>query len=166
MLRSQFYVSLVIASFALTALFEASDIQAGPASGAQSSRFRGSGSYSYSAPATAVTPANTGEPLLYSYYAPPTRSAAASEEESESGQDAAARIDLTVPAGAAVWFDGKMTQQTGSRPDLRHAAAATGQDVYLRPARCGWTAAGGIVVDVTRPIQVRAGRQTIVGFKQ
>jgi uncharacterized protein (TIGR03000 family) len=165
MLRSLFCVSCVTASLALAAHFEASVVQAGPASGAQSSRYRSGASYSYPAPAIVVAPATTGEPLLYSFYAPPARTAATSEEESESGQNAAAKIELTVPAGAEVWFDGKATNQTGSARAFDTPPLQPGK-TFSYDLRVRWTAPGGIVVDVTRPIQVRAGRQTVVGFKQ
>jgi uncharacterized protein (TIGR03000 family) len=171
MLRKMVGVSLVSASLALIAFLEATVVQAGPTSGGRSYPYRVGGGYSYSSPAPAtviageLTPAYNPEPLFYAFYAPAVRSSAGGEEESDVRQNAAARIELTVPASAEVWLDGNKTQQTGNTrlfvtPPLEPTKPFT-YDLRVR-----WTAAGGIIVDVTRPIQVRAGRQTVVGFKQ
>jgi uncharacterized protein (TIGR03000 family) len=176
MLRRMFLASFVLASLALLAILEVSAVHAGPSSGGRSYRYRVGGDYSYSTPAPQnvvpgngivgdFTPAYNPEAVFYAYYAPAVRSSAGGEEESDAGQNAVARIELTVPAGAEVWVDGHRTSQLGSMrsfvtPPLQHGKAFT-YDLRVR-----WTTAAGIVVDVTRTIEVRAARLTMVGFKQ
>jgi len=173
MLRRIFWVSSVVASLALMALLEASAVQAGPSSGGRSYPYRVgssySSSYSYAAPATVIAgepgPANGPDAIFYAYYAPAVRRAAGGEEESDVAGTSPARIELTVPANAAVWLDGHKTQQTGSARAFITPPLQQGK-TFDYELRVRWTAPGGIVVDVTRPIQVRGGRQTVVGFKQ
>jgi uncharacterized protein (TIGR03000 family) len=169
MLRRKFWVSLVFASVAVIAFLEVAIVQAGPAVGGRSSGYRVGGSYSYSAPAAVVagdfSPLYSSQPLLYAYYVPAVRSSAGGEEESDVRQDAAAKIELTVPVNAEVWVDGNLTGQTGNVRSFVTPPLQPGK-TFSYDLRVRWTAAGGIVVDVTRPIQVRAGRQTMVGFKQ
>jgi uncharacterized protein (TIGR03000 family) len=163
-------VSSILASLALIALFEASFVQAGPPSGGRSYPYRvGGGSSSTALGAIVagdVAPTFRGEPVFYAYYAPAVRSSGSGEEESElSGQNAAARIEVTVPANAEVWLDGHLTQQTGAARSFITPPIPPGKS-FSYDLRVRWTTAAGIVVDVTRPIQVRAARQTMVGFKQ
>jgi uncharacterized protein (TIGR03000 family) len=171
MLRRIFWVSWVVASLALIALLEAPVVQAGPSSGGRSYQYRVGADYSYSPAPSAVvagdfTTPNRGEPVFYAYYAPAVRSSAAGEEESDiAGQNVPARIELTVPANAEVWLDGHKTQQSGGARNFVTPPLQQGM-TFDYDLRVRWTAPGGIVVDVTRPIQVRAGRQTMVGFRQ
>jgi uncharacterized protein (TIGR03000 family) len=172
MLRKVLWLSAVSASLALLALLEASVVQAGPPSGGRSYPYRvgGGGSYSPAAPATVMagdfTPLFNSEPVFYAYYAPPARSSSGGEEESGlAGPNAAAKIDVTVPASAKVWLDGHETQQTGATRSFVTPALQRGK-AFTYDLRVRWTTPAGIVVDITRPIQVQGGRQTMVGFKQ
>jgi uncharacterized protein (TIGR03000 family) len=170
MFRRMFWFSWVLASLALWAHQEASVVHAGPSSGGRSFQYRAGGGYSSSAPAAIsagdFTPASRGEPVFYAYYAPPARSSSGGEEESElGGQNAAAMIQLTVPANAEVWLDGHKTHQAGAGRSFITPPIQPGKS-FSYDFRVRWTTAAGIVVDVTRPIQVRAGRQTMIRFEQ
>jgi uncharacterized protein (TIGR03000 family) len=165
MLRRLFWVSSVLASLALMALLEASLAQAGPPSGGRSYRYRVGGNSSAAA-SVAAGETTVGEPVFYAYYAPAVRTSAGGEEESEiGGQNTAARIDVTVPTNAEVWLDGHKTQQTGAARSFITPPIQAGKS-FSYDLRVRWTTAAGFVVDVTRPIQVQAGRQTVVGFRQ
>jgi uncharacterized protein (TIGR03000 family) len=86
----------------------------------------------------------------------------ASPSGSRGAPDAAARITLSVPAGARVWFDGTPTTATGSvrefstpplRPDVRYA--------YVVQAR--WNENGREVTQA-RQVEVLAGAHVNVTF--
>jgi len=173
MKRVSSFVPAFLVSIALLALVISSAL-AGPGSGGRSYQYRvGAGSTAaYSSSPTPLivsgsfTPLYNPEPVLYAYYAAPARApGAGGEEESETfvAKPAVANIEITVPAGAEVWIDGLPTRQTGAArsfitPPLERGKTY-GYDLHVR-----WTAPDGLVVDVTRPIQVQAGRQTMVGF--
>lgn len=159
MVKRIFWVSCVLASLALIVLLDASVVQAG---GNPPSYFR-----ELNRKPTAIVvvrefaPAFKAEGVFSAYYAPAVGSTAGGQELSEPF--AAARIEMTVPATAEVWLDGHKTHQTGSErlfvtPPLERGKPAT----YAMRVR--WTTAAGEVVDVTRPIEVSAGRHTVLGF--
>jgi uncharacterized protein (TIGR03000 family) len=168
MVKRIFWVSCVLASLALIVLLDASVVQAG---GNPPSYFRELNRKPTAivvvrefAPAVVVrefAPAFKAEGVFSAYYAPAVGSTAGGQELSEPF--AAARIEMTVPATAEVWLDGHKTHQTGSErlfvtPPLERGKPAT----YAMRVR--WTTAAGEVVDVTRPIEVSAGRHTVLGF--
>jgi uncharacterized protein (TIGR03000 family) len=168
MFRKTFWFSCVLAALALLAHLGACVVQAGPPAGGRSYKYRVGRDYSPSAPATSLAgdfaPASRGEPVFYAYYSPPVRSLGGGEEESElGGQNADARIELKVPANAEVWLDGHKTKQDGAARSFITPPIQPGKS-FTYDLRVRWTTDAGIVVDVTRPIQVRAGRQTMVGF--
>jgi uncharacterized protein (TIGR03000 family) len=93
--------------------------------------------------------------ITYSAYYPP-------EEWTLEGWFApdAARVEVRVPAGAALWFDGVRTQQSGSERSFVSPPLTPGQE-YTYEVHARWTE-DGRTVDRNRTIHVRANTRTDV----
>jgi uncharacterized protein (TIGR03000 family) len=165
MKRRWFYYAVpVLLSVALFAQVEPS-AKAGPtSSGGRSYPYRVGASSSASR--TVVSSASViASPALYSYYSPPEQNSAAAggEEEQDLAAPSPAMIEVHVPANAHILVDGIRTTQSGSSRIFVTPALAPGK-TFSYEMRVQWTAADGLVVDLTRTVHVKAGRETKVGF--
>jgi uncharacterized protein (TIGR03000 family) len=84
-------------------------------------------------------------------YAPPAAAA-----------DTVAHIQVIVPPDAKVWFNGSLTQATGSDREFASPPLVPGQD-YNYDITAQWTE-GGQEVTQTRHVGVRAGAGVVVDF--
>jgi uncharacterized protein (TIGR03000 family) len=102
---------------------------------------------------------------LYSYYSPPARNSSSSggEEEQELAAPRAATIDVQVPPNAEIFVDGVKTSQTGSSRSFVTPPLEPGK-TFSYEMRVQWTATDGLIVNLTRTVYVKAGRETKVGF--
>jgi uncharacterized protein (TIGR03000 family) len=101
-----------------------------------------------------------------SFYPPPTAGARAPEPLAAPAArptvPTAATVQVRVPAGAELWFEGSKTSQRGEdRVFTSPPLDPSGNYVYEVRAR--WTENGDIV-ERTRTIRVRAGERTLVDF--
>jgi uncharacterized protein (TIGR03000 family) len=78
-------------------------------------------------------------------------------------RDNAARIRLIVPAEARVWFDNKLTRQTGSERRFESPALTPGRD-YSYDLKALWRDANGKEVTQTRHVDVAANANVTVDF--
>jgi uncharacterized protein (TIGR03000 family) len=152
----------VLASAALLAQLESS-ANAGPSSGGRSYPYRVGASSSASR--IIVSSAPISEPALYSYYSPPVRnsSSAGGEEEQELAAPRPATIEVQVPVNAQIFVDGAKTSQSGSSRSFVTPALEPGK-TFSYEMRVQWTAPDGLMVNLTRTVHVKAGRETKVGF--
>lgn len=68
----------------------------------------------------------------------------------------AASIDVKVPAGAQLWFEGQKTQQQGSYRIFESPPLEPGK-IYSYKVKARWTNAKGEIVERTRTLQIHAG---------
>src|SRR5262249_14362589 len=76
--------------------------------------------------------------------------------------DRPALIDVQVPAGAEIWFDGARTSQTGPFRQFISPPLTPGRQ-YAYAVRVRWTE-GGRTVERTRRLGLRAGDRVSVDF--
>jgi uncharacterized protein (TIGR03000 family) len=88
--------------------------------------------------------------------------AAPTQEKTTSPTDKPARIEISLPADADLWFDGTKTRQTGSARQFVTPPLATGQE-YSYEVMATWKDKGQAVTE-TRRVTVRAGDRTTVSF--
>jgi len=109
------------------------------------------GDYSYGTPSfAAYNPSTTG---YQSFYPSDTAQAPADR----------AVITVTVQQDAQVWFDGAETQQRGPMRVFQTPALEPGR-TYTYQVRARWTGANGKEMDLTRPLQVQAGKTATLDF--
>lgn len=82
--------------------------------------------------------------------------------EGTSG-NASAWVDVRVPTGAAVFFEGEKTQQMGPFRSFVSPPLETGHD-YTYQVEAKWFDQNGKVVDQKKTIHVRPGQRTMVDF--
>ncbi len=92
----------------------------------------------------------------------PVPAALTSQPAPSDPDDGRVRVEVLVPAGAEVWFNGNPTTQTGERRDFASAPLTPGRD-YQYEIRARWTE-GGRAVDQTRTVVVRANARAVVDF--
>jgi uncharacterized protein (TIGR03000 family) len=78
--------------------------------------------------------------------------------------DGRAYVEVLVPAGAEVWFNGNPTTQSGEQRDFASSSLTPGRE-YKYEIRARWTE-GGRAVDQTRTVVVRANARVGVDFSQ
>jgi uncharacterized protein (TIGR03000 family) len=78
-------------------------------------------------------------------------------------QDNAAHVRVVVPSGAKVWFDDRMTQQTGSVREFETPALTPGRD-FSYDIKARWRDRDGKDVTLTRHVDVRANANVTVDF--
>src|SRR5262249_55373084 len=88
--------------------------------------------------------------------------AAPTQEKTASPTDKPARIEISLPADADLWFDGTKTRQTGSARQFVTPPLAAGQE-YSYEVMATWKDKGQAVTE-TRRVTVRAGDRTTVSF--
>lgn len=117
-------------------------------------------SYSYSYPSYSYS-----TPSYSSYYSPSTDYYPPATQQSSQPQSTAGQIRVIVPdASARVWFDGHLTQQTGTdrtftTPSMEASTVATYR------VRASWTQGGREVVQ-ERVVSVNASGSAVVDFTQ
>jgi uncharacterized protein (TIGR03000 family) len=99
----------------------------------------------YSAPASAPAPVSS-----QSFFNAPQQA------------DRSVLLELHVPAGASIWFDGAATTQTGAVRQFLSPALTPGQS-YVYKVRVQWKD-GEQMIDQTRPVTVRAGDRINLDF--
>jgi uncharacterized protein (TIGR03000 family) len=82
---------------------------------------------------------------------------------STAAPDNAARIRVVVPPDAQVWFDDRMTQQTGSVRSFESPALTPGRD-FSYDVKARWRGRDGKDVTQTRHVDVRANANVTVDF--
>lgn len=83
---------------------------------------------------------------------------------SPSHPDAAA-IDVKVPAGAQLWFEGRETQQKGVDRFFESPPLEQGKS-YLYQVKAVWTNAKGEKVERTQTVQVRSGAYVALDLRK
>jgi uncharacterized protein (TIGR03000 family) len=78
-------------------------------------------------------------------------------------QDNGARIRVIVPQDAKVWFDNRMTQQTGTERNFQSPALTPGRD-FSYDVKAQWKDQNGKEVTQTRHVDVRANSNVTVDF--
>jgi uncharacterized protein (TIGR03000 family) len=73
-----------------------------------------------------------------------------------------ARIEVTLPAGAQLWFDDYQTSERGTRRSFITPALAPGQG-YHYEVRARWTEEGKLI-EQSRRVSVRAGARLAIVF--
>jgi uncharacterized protein (TIGR03000 family) len=84
-------------------------------------------------------------------------------DSAQASQDDAARIRVMVPADAKVWFDDRMTQQTGSVREFETPALTPGRD-FSYDVKAQWRDRDGKDVTQTKHVDVRANSNATVDF--
>lgn len=77
-------------------------------------------------------------------------------------KETAAQVEVRVPVGAEVWFDGNKTNQTGAVRQFQSPPLKPGER-YAYEVRARWKAAGQDTEE-TRRVTVRAGDRVTVDF--
>jgi uncharacterized protein (TIGR03000 family) len=80
----------------------------------------------------------------------------------EPSREAAAVLDVRVPANAELWFDGYKSKQTGPQREFQTPRLAAGKK-YTYTVRARWVA-DGKPVEETRQISFTPGQQVKVSF--
>jgi uncharacterized protein (TIGR03000 family) len=74
-----------------------------------------------------------------------------------------ARIEVIVPAGATLWFEGVQTKLTGERRQFITPQLTPGQE-YIYEVRAEWKGEDGQKVSETQRLRVQPGKQMTVDF--
>jgi uncharacterized protein (TIGR03000 family) len=102
--------------------------------------------------------------VIYVVQAVPQTTTSSSSYQGEP--ENAARIEITVPTDAELWFDGKKTKQTGP---VRHFATPPlfpGQ-MYSYDVRATWKdEKSGATVTRTRTVDVQAGQKAVMNMME
>jgi uncharacterized protein (TIGR03000 family) len=103
-------------------------------------------------------------PAGYVSYYPPAyvTTPAAAASTAPSSNELPAWVEVTVPAGAELWFDGQRTTKTGERRVFRTPPLEKGHNYYY-DVKARWTE-GGKPVEKTRQVAVHAGERVAVDF--
>ena len=104
-------------------------------------------------------------PVSYVAYYPPVftdRAPVAAPATGITQADDSATIEVTVPAGAELWFDGQRTVQTGTQRSFLTPVLEKGNN-YHYEVRASWIR-DGQRVEETRSIPVTAGARVSVTF--
>jgi uncharacterized protein (TIGR03000 family) len=95
---------------------------------------------------------------------PPPVPDTVSASTSGAPEDNAAHLQVRVPAGADLWFEGVRMPQTGEMREFTSPELTPGKG-YVYDVRARWTE-DGRVVDRTRTVRVRANKWTEVDMTQ
>ncbi len=77
----------------------------------------------------------------------------------------AAAIDVKVPSGAKLWFQGRQTRQNGTDRFFESPPLEQGKS-YAYKVKAVWTNANGEKIERTRTVQVRAGTHVAVDLRK
>jgi uncharacterized protein (TIGR03000 family) len=104
-------------------------------------------------------------PANYPYfsYALPTYSMNAATGSSLRANDNTASIEVLVPADAKLWFDDRLTAESGTDRYFTTPELQPGR-TYKYQVRAAWIDDTGRAVTKTRDVTVEAGKKTVVGF--
>jgi uncharacterized protein (TIGR03000 family) len=92
----------------------------------------------------------------------PVPASSSSKEKDTGSKDEVARIEVKVPAGATVWFDGAEMESKGTRRTFVTPSLAKDKK-HTYAVRARWTANGSTTTEVRR-ITVKAGDHPTVDF--
>jgi uncharacterized protein (TIGR03000 family) len=112
------------------------------------------------APPVITTPGIDYPVITSSGYAPSTEAVAPSAYAAPA--DNAARLQVTVPAGAEVWVDGEQTTQTGTSRTFVSPPLTPGRD-FVYTVRARWMTDSG-PKEEAREVRVRANQTSQVDF--
>jgi uncharacterized protein (TIGR03000 family) len=106
-------------------------------------------------------------PAVGSYYQPPPVGATAgtgyqANYPPTAPTDNSAVVEVRIPVGAELWFDGAKTRQQGPTR-LFNTPPLTPGAVFTYQVRASWSE-NGQLVNQTRTVQVEAGRRSVVDF--
>jgi uncharacterized protein (TIGR03000 family) len=118
------------------------------------------------APAAYGVPSSVASvPITYIAYYPPVftdRAPVAAPAAGLTEVDESATVEVSVPAGAELWFDGQKTVQTGTQRSFTTPVLETGNS-YHYEVRARWMK-DGRQVEETRSVPVFAGARVSVVF--
>jgi uncharacterized protein (TIGR03000 family) len=118
----------------------------------------------YGRPAGSSSAASGVAPAGYVSYYPPAYATtpAASASTAPGTNERPAWVEVTVPAGAELWFDGQKTTKTGERRVFRTPPLEKGHNYYY-DVKARWTE-GGKPVERDRRVRVHADERVAVDF--
>jgi uncharacterized protein (TIGR03000 family) len=116
----------------------------------------------YGRPPGSSSAASGVAPAGYVSYYPPAYATGPAAATAPDTNELLAWVEVTVPAGAELWFDGQRTTKTGERRVFRTPPLEKGHNYYY-DVKARWTE-GGKPVEKTRQVSVHAGERVAVDF--